>query len=227
MAKNKRKIAEEALMEAILIRLDGFKLAAKDPPRFEKIEGGVKWILQFYLTGISVWSVFYMAAIHFLDLTKTINELLLDTELQDHFIKRPIGDMTTSTWRLMDKNSPLGSIVYQKFSSIEEVEDFADIFMQYIKECERNFWIRESDPRVQMEGFKKLHGHHLNPSLRDNIALWAAHGIQTNNNDEIIYGIKRGEAMLAKILSINPNYDGKEIEELFIGILRDKFKDIL
>jgi hypothetical protein len=168
-----------------------------------------------------------MAGIHFLDLTRTINELLLDTELKEWFIKTPIGDMTTSAWRLRDKNSPLGSIVYQKFSSVEEVEDFADLFLKYIKECERYFWIRESDPRVQMEGFKKLNGHHLNASLRDNIALWAAHGIQTNNNDEIIYGVKRGEEMLAKVLSVNPNYSGKEMEELFIRILREKFKDII
>jgi hypothetical protein len=58
VAKSKRKIAEEALTRAMLKRLEGFKLSSKDPPRLEKIEGGTKWILQFYLTDISVWSVF-------------------------------------------------------------------------------------------------------------------------------------------------------------------------
>lgn len=215
MAKSKRKCVEDEIVKAMLVRLKplGFSLVDKNPSMFEKQVGNVKWGFQFYLTGTNYWSSFCKAQVVYTDLTQIIEGLLSDTELENSF-ENGVGNWQDEL-RIIEASGSL------KIASIEDVEDFTNSFFCRINEIEQKYWIPQSDPKIQMEGFKKLPGHWINSDLAQNIVLWVTHGLQTNNADEIKFGIERGEYILQ-----NTNYKSVTSMRL-IDILKDKLGQYL
>lgn len=206
---NRRKI-EKCIVDEIrpVISDYGFKLVDKDLNLFEAERENVKWGIRFHLYNNKVYSLFCKVSVVYTDLTKIINDLLVDTELSDYF-ECGVG-LTEDELRVTKSNDTL------KIDQIDDVENFSVSFLDRIRMIEKLFWIPESNPISQMESFKKSVVFWKNSLLSQNIAMWVAEGIKENDVESVKYGLNRGSEALS------PKSHTFEMDKLLIHILKDK-----